>query len=109
VVLPAAGFIIWAMHFGAIYAVHALACERAMADWQLFGLPWVSVLVSGATLLALAALGLTFLLLRQGGGVIEGGETEPLFTQWFGGAACVVACFAILLEALPALVLPACR
>jgi len=114
VILPSAGFLVWAAHFGALYAVHAHACERDMAARSLLGLPWVAMLVVGATWLALVALALLFRLSwpgtgAEGHGATEAGETEPDFTRWFGAAACAVAGFAVLFEAVPALVLPACR
>jgi hypothetical protein len=108
VLWPAAGLAVWGAHFGGIYAVHGFACERGMQDATLFGLPWVATLVVALTILALAALFLLFRLARPGGTVTEGGQAEPDFTRWFGAAACVFAAFAVLFEAAPALVLPAC-
>lgn len=108
VIWPAAGLAVWGAHFGAIYAVHAHACERDMAGRELLGLPWVPALVGGATILALVVLAVLILLARPGGAVTDGGEAEPRFTLWFGAAACVVAGFAILFQAAPAMVLPAC-
>jgi len=108
VIWPAAGLAVWAAHFGGIYAIHAFACERGFQDATLLGLPWVAVLVVALTVLALVALLLLFLLARPRGAVTEGGEAEPDFTRWFGAAACVVAAFAIMFQAAPALVLPVC-
>ena len=108
VIWPAAGLAVWGAHFGAIYAIHAHACERGMAGKALLGLPWVPALVVGATLLALVVLAVLILLARPGGAATDGGEAEPRFTLWFGAAACVVAGFAILFQAAPAMVLPAC-
>lgn len=114
VILPSAGFLVWAGHFGTVYAVHAHACERDMAASSLLGLPWVAVLVMSATCLALVVLALLFRRSWHGTqvgrrGAPEAGEAEPDFTRWFGAAACIVAGFAVLFEAVPALVLPACR
>ena len=112
VILPSAGFLVWAAHFGALYAVHAHACERDMAGRSLLGLPWVAVLVVGATVISLAVLAMLFRLTwpgRGSGGATEAGEGEPDFTRWFGASACALAGFAVLFEAVPALVLPACR
>ncbi|MCR0983727.1 hypothetical protein [Roseomonas populi] len=108
VLWPAAGLAVWGAHFGAIYAVHAHACERGLQAGQLLGLPWVAALVAAATLLALAALALLFLLAQPVRAATEGGEPEPGFTRWFGAAACVLAGFAVLFQAAPAAVLPAC-
>jgi hypothetical protein len=108
VLWPAAGLAVWGAHFGGIYAIHSFACERGFQDATLLGLPWVATLVVALTILALAALVGLFLLARPRGRVTEGGEAEPEFTRWFGGAACVAAGFAILFQAAPALVLPVC-
>ncbi|WP_458094579.1 hypothetical protein [Roseomonas sp. WA12] len=112
VILPSAGFLVWAAHFGALYAVHAHACERDMAARHLLGMPWVAVLVVGATVLSLAVLAVLFRLTWPGTGprgATEAREAEPDFTRWFGATACVMAGFAVVFEAVPALVLPACR
>jgi hypothetical protein len=108
VLWPAAGLAVWGAHFGGIYAIHSFACERGFQDATLLGLPWVATLVVALTILALAALVGLFLLARPRGRVTEGGEAEPEFTRWFGGAACVAAGFSILFQAAPALVLPVC-
>jgi NO-binding membrane sensor protein with MHYT domain len=34
ILLNALGLAIWAAHFGAIYAVNALGCERDWASWR---------------------------------------------------------------------------
>ncbi len=108
VIWPAAGLAVWAGHFGALYAIHAFACERGMEGGTLLGMPWVVAMVAGATVLALLVLALIFVLARPGGEITEGGEAEPRFTLWFGAAGCVVSGFAILFQAAPAMVLPAC-
>ena len=105
---PAAGLLIWGGHFGAIYAIHAFACERGWDERLLLGLPWVVAAVIGVTVLALALLTWLFVLGQPGGEVLEGGEAEPRFTRWFGAGACLVAAFTILFQAIPAVVLPAC-
>ncbi|WP_338664890.1 hypothetical protein VQH23_06875 [Pararoseomonas sp. SCSIO 73927] len=108
VLWPAAGLAVWGAHFGGIYAIHAHACERALESRPLLGLPWVPALVAAVTVLALVALVLLVLLAQPVKGAMEGGEPEPGFTRWFGAAACVLAGFAVLFQAAPAAVLPAC-
>jgi hypothetical protein len=103
-----AGFVLWAVHFTLIYAINAVACERGLEGATLVGLPWVPVLVVLATLLVLLPLGL---LLRGAIGslrVAEGGEAEPGFSRWFTAAASGYAILAVLFQAAPSLVLPAC-
>ncbi len=110
VLLPVAGLAVWAMHFGAVYALSATACERGWVDRTLFGLPWLPAMVGLATLLALLLLALAFrpALQRPRGPWIDGGESEPRFTRWFAGSAAVLATLAVLFQALPALLLPGC-
>ncbi|WP_270933715.1 hypothetical protein [Falsiroseomonas oryzae] len=106
-----AGLAIWAAHFGGIYAVHALACEREWASWRVLGLPWAPASVLALTVLALGALALVFASacphLRIGPWD-EGGEAEPRFTAWFAAAAAAYSAVAVLFQAAPALMLPGC-
>ncbi|HYF07367.1 MAG TPA: hypothetical protein VD970_07070 [Acetobacteraceae bacterium] len=110
VVLPAAGLAVWGTHFGAIYAINALACERGLTGMHVLGLPLVPALILAATALALAALvPLVRPAFRHGApDATEGGETEPRFTRWFAAGSSVYAALAILFQAAPALVLPGC-
>jgi hypothetical protein len=104
----AAGFALWALHFTLIYAINAVACERGLEGSTLLGLPWVPVLVAIATLLVMVPL---VLLLRGSIGRLraaEGGEAEPGFSRWFTAAAAGYAMLAVVFQAAPSLVLPAC-
>ncbi len=111
VLLNAIGLAIWAVHFGVIYAVNALACERDWASWRPFGLPWVPVAILVLTLLALLALLLVFRAARRRmapGPWNEGGEAEPRFTAWFAAATAGYSALAVLFQAAPSLLVPAC-
>ena len=110
VLLNALGLGIWALHFGAIYAVHAVSCERGFAGRILLGLPLVPVAVIVLTVLALAGLALVMRppLRRLDGPLDEGGETEPRFTRWFAATTAALAALAVVFQAVPALVVPAC-
>jgi hypothetical protein len=102
VLLNGAGFGIWAAHFGAIYAVNALACER--------GLGIARAAIGGLTVLAAAALLLLLwqALRRLDAPLDEGGEAEPRFTRWFAAGAAALGLLGVLFQAAPALVLPSC-
>jgi len=108
VLWPSLGLAIWALHFTAIYALHAFACERDYGERTLLGLPWVMASVAGVTALALALLAAIFVAIRPRGPVLDGGEAEPRFTLWFGAGACAISAFAVVFQAMPAMVLPTC-
>jgi len=107
---PAAPLLVWGAHFGVVYAVHALACERSLAGLRVLGLPFVPALCVAATALALAALLLLarpgIAALRRDG--VEGDAGEPGFRLWFAAAAALAAAVAILFQTMPALIMPAC-
>ena len=109
-VLAAAGFAVWGAHFGAVYAISALACERGLTGEMLLGLPFVPALVLLATLLALGTLVSVALPAWRHGiaDATDGGEAEPRFTRWFAAASGAYAAIAILFQAAPAFVLQGC-
>lgn len=111
ILLNLLGLAIWAAHFGLVYAVAALACERDWAAGRLLGLPWVPFAIVALTALALAALFLVFRAARRRmlpGPWDEGGQAEPRFTAWFAAAAAAYSALAVAFQTLPALLLPAC-
>lgn len=85
----AAGAIIWALHFAAIYGLTALACAR---DTTAF-VPWI---VASSTALAVAAL-----VVVIAAGVRRRAEFEP----WLAVAIASVALLAIVWEATTVLLL----
>lgn len=110
ILLSALGLAVWAAHFGGVYAANAFACERGLAGGRLLGLPLVPAVVGAITLAALLALGLV--LWRTLAGLSppldEGGEGEPRFTRWFAAATAAMAVLAVVFQAAPALIVPAC-
>ena len=90
--LACAGGIAWALHFAAIYSVTALACAR--------GMPGVAAPAIGvATLLAALAC------------LAAGRAAWPRrgqFVGWLSLAMAAMGLFAIVLQALPVLTVPAC-
>ncbi|MGK7861192.1 hypothetical protein [Falsiroseomonas sp. E2-1-a4] len=110
VLASAGGLALWALHFTFIYVINAFACERGYEGASLFGLPWVPAMIGLATLVIVVPL---LLILRGttrtlGLPVTEGGEAEPRFTNWFAAAVAGYSLLAVLLQAAPSLVLPAC-
>ena len=90
--LMSAGALCWALHFAAIYGFTGIACARGLAG----AVPWA---VAGFTLVAaLAAAAVLRVALRQ----------RDSFEHWLAAALAGAALVAILWEALPALLVPAC-
>lgn len=111
VLLNALGLAVWAAHFGLVYAVHALSCERDWAQFSVFGLHWVPLAVAALTVVALASLFLVFRAARRRMGPgpwDEGGEAEPRFTAWFAAATAAYSALGVLFQAMPSFVVPAC-
>ena len=88
----AAGIVIWALHFAAIYGATALACAR--------GLPQlVAPAVGWATAAAVAALAVV---------LVRGYRRRQVFERWLGAALAALALVAVAWEAIPVLVVPPC-
>jgi len=88
-----AGGIVWALHFTAIYTATALACARGAPGV----VPWA---IGGATVLAIGAC---LVLVRAGW------KRQGDFEAWLSATLAGVALFAIVLQALPALMVTPCR
>jgi hypothetical protein len=85
------GAIVWALHFAAIYGITALACARAVPQ----AVPWT---IGIATAFAVvAAVVLIVLGMRAAG-----------FAGWMTAAVAGLAMIAIVWEAAPVFVVPAC-
>lgn len=88
-----AGVIVWALHFMVIYGFTALACARGL---PLSAVPWV---------VALATLAAAAVCIRI---VLAGLRASERFESWMSAALAGLALLAIVLEALPALMVPIC-
>ena len=82
----------WALHFAAIYGFTAIACARGSAGWVPWAIAAITALAAGAAIAVLAVA------LRR----------RDSFEHWLAAAAAGLALVAIVWEALPALVVPAC-
>lgn len=87
------GVIVWAAHFAAIYAFTALACARHFAG----AVPWVIGVVTFVALAVLVATALPAARDRADG-----------FETWLALAISGLALFAIVIQAVPALIVPVC-
>jgi hypothetical protein len=98
-----AGPIVWAAHFLAIYVFVALACARHFGNLQFLGIgivPWTVGILTVASLAVLAAA-----LWKLPSGSIS---HDARFVRWLALATGALSALAIVWEAFPAYVLPAC-
>jgi hypothetical protein len=106
-----AGTLVWAAHFGAVYAATAVACARGLAGRDLLGLPLVPAMVLGATALALAAVAVIAVrAYRRLDSDLSGedGEDDPQFTVWFTLAIALSSALAIVWETVPVFIVNSC-
>jgi hypothetical protein len=95
------GALIWAVHFIAIYGFTSLACARGLATTQWLGIGIVAWTIGAATMIALAAAVAV---------IVSATRTAPVngFTEWITAGVAALAALAIVWEALPAIMVPAC-
>lgn len=105
-----APFLIWAGHFGLVYAINGVACARGLGGAVLLGFPAVPLLVVVATVAALLITGWIMVRCIAGDGPAEHvGSRDPReFARWFTGAGAASSLLAILWVGLPAIQVPAC-
>lgn len=84
--------VVWALHFAVIYGTTGLACARGAPGM----VPWV---IGIATLLAAAACSAIFVMHARRRGA---------FRHWLSAGIAAMALLAIVWEALPVLLVPAC-
>jgi hypothetical protein len=102
------GLMIWAAHFLLIYVFTALACARRFADLSWLGIGVVPWVIGAATLAATAAtLVVIGLAVRDTRSSTSRNNTSS-FVPWMTAALGGLALMAILWEALPVLLVPAC-
>lgn len=109
VLLASAGLLVWGAHFLFIYVFAALACARAFADLRLIGIGVVPLAILASTVAALLLLaGLAVRAWRTENRVLAADPDTPRFLRHLGAALTVYSAAAILLQALPALIIPVC-
>lgn len=99
--------LIWAVHFAVIYSFTALACARGFSDLEWLGVGMVTWVIGTATSIAIAALAV--IIKRTLGAVRTTPSNTARFMHWMTAAIGGLALVAIVLEALPVLVVPACN
>jgi hypothetical protein len=103
----AGSMLIWLANFVVVYVIAALACARGFAAVRLLGLPIVPVLTIVSSI---AAAVVTLLLLRRGAAALhDGAQTaHARFIGFIVLASSVLALIALVLLALPPLLVSAC-
>ncbi len=102
-----AGLLIWALHFGAIYAFQALACARGFAG-EVAGAGIVTVFVVAATVLALLAAAAVLVAGWRTAGANADLAEHDEFLRSLGLLVAGLSVVTIVWEALPVLMMPAC-
>jgi hypothetical protein len=104
------GLLVWADHFGLAYAFNALACARRFAGLDVLGFGIVPLVVTAATLAALAASGVLFLALLRRGPARAFRDDQPAgdFLRATTIAIAGLSLVAIAWNGLPALIVPPC-
>ena len=88
----AAGVIVWALHFAAVYGGTALACARG---WE--GV--VPAFIGGASAVAVLACAAI---------IVAGWRRRAAFEHWLSATLAALGLVAIVYEAIPVLMVPAC-
>lgn len=105
------GFILWAIHFGALYSINGLACARGFAMQPVAGTSLAVISVAVATLIAAAALLSVLVLAAIGRGPGISRELDRSLREfWRYGtiAIALLGLVAILWSGVPALIIPPC-
>ncbi|MBP0447549.1 hypothetical protein J8J14_22580 [Roseomonas sp. SSH11] len=106
-----AGMVVWAVHFGIVYGITGIACERGYGTRILLGQPLIPALVLAATALALLFVGwIVVSAYRRLDSELSGedGEDGPQFTVWLTLAIALLSALAILWEGIPVLLVHPC-
>ncbi|HWQ13212.1 MAG TPA: hypothetical protein VNL77_10450 [Roseiflexaceae bacterium] len=103
--------VVWAVHFLAIYGVVALTCWAGLSRWTLLGLAGQAAVVLAATLVALALIGWAGWTAYGAWSAARADEEAPGWQAYAGRAGALLSglfALAVVLETVPAFVLPTC-
>ncbi len=102
------GALIWALHFAVIYSFTALACARGFweASWLGVGVVgWAIGMATFVAVLAVSAIGVQALRSARSRGAQE---NAMAFVHWMTMGIAWLSLVAIVWEAVPVLLVPAC-
>jgi hypothetical protein len=104
-----APLIVWTLHLGVIYGGTALACARGFAGDPVLGLPILSFGIGLATVIAVAAVGYLMLRAYLTPSTMRSGDRATRgFVRWITLAVGALSMVAVIWEAVPVLIVPAC-
>ena len=104
--LASAGLLVWGAHFLFIYVFAALACARSFADLRPIGVGIVPFAILTATVAALLMLAWLSIRARRIEDEARAADPDtPRFLRHLGAGLAIYSAAAILLQALPALIL----
>jgi hypothetical protein len=101
--------IVWALHLSVSYGATALACARGFEGNRVFGLPVLTFGIGIATIIAAVVIG--YLMVRASlalGNETNGDRPTRRFVKWVTLAIGALSMVAVIWEALPVLIVPAC-
>jgi hypothetical protein len=100
-----AGFVVWGLHFLVVYVFAAVACAGGLAGQQLLGMGIIPTVTLAATVTALAANAVIASSNLPG----HGPDGLSSFVRWFTITTALGSSVAVLLNAVPVLLLQDCR
>jgi hypothetical protein len=109
ILLATSSLLLWGAHFLFVYIFAALACARDFATVEALGIGIVPLVTAVVTIAALA--GLTFFSALAWRGELRNEQADsstPRLLRYLAGGLGIYSAVAILLQALPAILLPVC-
>lgn len=103
-----AGFLIWALHFGAVYVYTALICARPATDTEWLGM---RVLVLGIVCMSAVAIAAQLAVMwkaLRGSWYAQAHQAAQPFTAWISAAVGAFGLLAVLWVTLPIIWLRSC-
>lgn len=97
--------IVWAVHFVAMYGFTGILCARPWLNVEWLGLKVSAWGVLGMSLVAILAIALLYFKVTPKHVV----EDNRVFLRWMSGTLSLLSILAIVWEALPVFIVPACR
>ena len=103
------GLIVWSVHFLVVYPFNAIACARGFAGSEILGVDIVPLAILCVTIVALALIAAAlFAATRRGSPATTGGDDSGRFLRGLTLGVGLLSAVAVILETIPALMIPPC-